>query len=177
MKTGILSIQGSVVEHSNILKQLGVNFILVRSLEDLKPITHLIIPGGESTTLTKLLKVYGLWDELKKRAEDKTIKIFGTCAGAILCEHFGLNAKINRNAYGAQLNSFSANLESKQFPDLKGVFIRAPRFESVGDNVTILARHEDEPVLIEQDNFLACAFHPELADEIRIHEYFLSSKL
>ena len=171
---GILNIQGSVIEHSNILRQLGVDFILVRSKKDLEKITRLIIPGGESTTLTVLLKSSGLWEELKKRAENKTLKIFGTCAGAILCQHFGLNAKIKRNGYGAQLNSFSAELESEQFPHLRGIFIRAPRFQSLGDNVKILARYGNEPVLIQQDNLLAAAFHPELTDDTRVHKYFLN---
>jgi pyridoxal 5'-phosphate synthase pdxT subunit len=176
MNVGILSIQGSVVEHAKILKKLGVNFIFVKNNVALKDLTHLIIPGGESTTLTKLLKECGMWDQLKKRAKHKTLQIFGTCAGAILCEQFGLGAKVTRNAYGAQLNSFSADLESKKFPDLKGLFIRAPKFESVADSVTILAEYKGEPVLIQQNNILASAFHPELTKDTRIHEHFLNNE-
>ncbi len=175
LTVGILAIQGSFAEHAMILKKMRVDFIYVRSLDDLQNLTHLIIPGGESTTLTKLLKAYGIWDQLQKRAENKTLKIFGTCAGAILCQQFGLDIKVNRNGYGAQLNSFTTELTSEKFPNLTGIFIRAPRFQSVGKNVTILAEHTNEPVLIEQDNFLAAAFHPELSDETRIHEYFLQT--
>lgn len=170
---GILSIQGSFAEHGDILKKLHVPFIFVRSKEGLEQLTHLILPGGESTTMTKLLREYDMWNMLEEKIKNKSLHVFGTCAGAILCEKLSMDIKVDRNAYGAQQNSFSAELSSTQFPNLRGVFIRAPKFTSTKKSVTILATHNQKPCLIEQDNMLAASFHPELAGETRIHEYFL----
>lgn len=181
IKVGILSIQGSVIEHMGILKKLKVPFRLVRSKEDLKDLTHLIIPGGESTTLVKLLQEYKIWDQLKERCDPPSprlrraqgqLKIFGTCAGAILLEGLGMNVKVKRNAYGSQLESFSANLTSKKFPNLRGVFIRAPKF-IVSSKAKVLARYKKEPVLVKDKNFLATAFHPEISGDTRVHKFFL----
>ena len=173
MNIGILSLQGSFAEHAQILDKLEVQYELVRDLSTLQKITHLIIPGGESPTMLKLLKSFDMWKTLDNRAKNGEIKILGTCAGAIICERLGMNIKIDRNAYGAQQSSFSAPLESDKFPHLRGVFIRAPKFHDVGDSVDILATFEDHPVLIEEKNFLAAAFHPEIVGDTRIHEYFL----
>ena len=170
---GILAIQGSVIEHEKILQKLNEDYILVRTKEQLQNLTHLIIPGGESTTMEKLLRAYDMWDKLKEKVESRKVKVFGTCAGAILLSKFGMDIEVERNGFGSQLHSFSVNLESKKFPNLKGVFIRAPKFTSHDKDITILATHNDEPVLLEQDNMLACSFHPELSDEIRVHEYFI----
>ncbi|MFA6427136.1 MAG: pyridoxal 5'-phosphate synthase glutaminase subunit PdxT [Candidatus Magasanikbacteria bacterium] len=172
-KIGVLSIQGSFAEHGKILTKLHVPFIFVRSKEKLQTITHLIIPGGESTTLTKLLHEYDMWNMLEEKIKSKLLQVFGTCAGTILCEKLGMDIKVDRNAYGAQQHSFSAELDSTLFPHLRGVFIRAPRFISNGESVKILVTHQQEPCLAEQENFLAASFHPELAGETRIHEYFL----
>lgn len=174
MKVGILALQGSFAEHAQILQQLKIGFIYVRTKEDLKDLTHLIIPGGESTTLRKLLETYGMWESLKLKVESGKLKVFGTCAGAILCQYLGMDVEICRNGFGAQQSSFVAPLDSKKFPELQGVFIRAPRFLSVGNDVEVLASFKNEPVLVQQGPFLALSFHPELCDEARIHEYFLN---
>ncbi len=170
---GILSIQGSFFEHAEILKKINAPFIFVRSKNDLLPITHLIIPGGESTTITKLLKNFGIWEVLEKKLKENKIKIFGTCAGAIICQKLGMDIQIDRNAYGAQQESFISKLNSKQFFNLTGIFIRAPRITSVGKNTKILATFNNDPVLIQQNNFLTSTFHPELSGELRIHNFFL----
>ncbi len=170
MKVGILALQGSFSEHEVVLQKLKQEFILVKTKQDLINLTHLIIPGGESTTIEKLLKKSGMWEELEKSI--KGLKVFGTCAGSILCAKLGMDIEVDRNGYGAQKDSFEAELESEMFSELKGIFIRAPKFK-VGKTGIVLASFNDEPVLVEQDNFLVCSFHPELVGEIRIHEYFL----
>lgn len=173
-QVGILAIQGSFIEHAVILKKLKIPFIFVRTRAEFKKITHLIIPGGESTTLTKLLNAFSWWQILKERLVNNQIKIFGTCAGAILCAKLGMNIEVQRNGYGSQLESFTDQLDSNLFPGLTGIFIRAPRFISINPDVEILASHNNEPVLARQNNFLAAAFHPELCGETRIHNYFLN---
>ena len=175
MKVGILVVQGSFAEHANILEKLGVDFSLVRDLKSFEGVTHLIIPGGESTAMRRLLEADGLWGELESRIKNQEVRILGTCAGAILSEQFGAGVSVVRNAYGAQQDSFSATLKSEKFPDIKGVFIRAPRFKKVEGEV--LATFENEPVLVEDGNFLLAAFHPELAGETRVHAYFLEQPL
>jgi len=172
-KIGILAIQGSFIEHAQILDSMKVPYILVRSKEKLEDLTHLIMPGGESTTMEKLLKEFEIWDLLKQKIDSETIKVFGTCAGAILLSKLGLNISVERNGYGSQLHSFSAKLESEQFPNLHGIFIRAPYLKVEDNNTKVLATHEGRPVLVEQDNILAASFHPELADETRVYKYFL----
>ena len=173
-KIGILSIQGSFVEHAQIMRQLKTPFNFVRSKEDLSLITHLIIPGGESTTMIKLLNDFGMWTILEQKLSKNKIKIFGTCAGAIICQKLGMDIQIERNAYGSQQESFIDKLKSNKFPNLIGVFIRAPRFTSTNLNVKVLATYNNEPVLAQQNNFLVSAFHPELNNELRIHRYFLN---
>ena len=187
MKVGILALQGSFAEHGKVLDKLSVEYIWVRSLDDLKGLTHLIIPGGESTTMEKLLKEFGMWEELqlqitknkerrtksKKTRIEKPLRVFGTCAGAILCQKFGADVVIDRNAYGAQQESFATDLDSSEFKHLKGMFIRAPRIKKMGEEVSVLASDKKEPVLVENQNFLLAMFHPELVGESRIHEYFL----
>ncbi|MBT3538509.1 pyridoxal 5'-phosphate synthase glutaminase subunit PdxT [Candidatus Parcubacteria bacterium] len=172
-KIGILAIQGSVIEHEKILKKLNADYYLVRTKEDLSSLTHLIIPGGESTTMEKLLRTYNIWDILQEKINVKSLNVFGTCAGAILLSKLGMDIEIERNGFGSQLHSFYADIESDKFQNLKGVFIRAPKFTSHSNDVIVLATYNDEPVLLEQNNMLACGFHPELNDEVRIHEWFL----
>ncbi len=176
-KVGILALQGSFAEHAQILKKMGVDFVLVREKETLKDITHLIIPGGESTTLENLLKTFGMWEALQLAINRKQLSVLGTCAGAILISKLfpDCGFMVQRNAYGAQQSSFVDNLESTVFENLEGIFIRAPKL-ILDDKLTktkILARYKGEPVLIEGEGFVAMSFHPELSSEVRIHEYFL----
>lgn len=187
MVIGILDIMGSVEEHASALQKCGVKTILVKSKQDLDKISGLIIPGGESTTIGKLLKLYGLDKEIKKRAQskEKPLAIWGTCAGAILLakkvlnrksENLGLmNVAIERNAYGRQIDSFETEikiptLNSQKIP---AVFIRAPRLRKTGKHVQILAHFEKEPIMIRQKNLLATMFHPELTNDLNIHRYFI----
>mgnify|MGYP000937334257 CR=1 FL=1 len=169
-KVGILALQGSFAEHAKILEQLSQKYIFVRSKQDLENITHLIIPGGESTTLEKLLWEFDMWGHLK----NKKLNIFGTCAGAILCQKLGLDIEIERNAYGAQQASFIAELDSKIFKKLQGVFIRAPKFKVQNKKIKILAHYKQAPVLVQQNNFLVASFHPELRKDTRVHAFFLT---
>ena len=173
MNVGILALQGSFAEHGKVLDALGVEYEFVRSLADLEDLTHLIIPGGESTTMEKLLREFGMWEAIQLRITNDEFRIFGTCAGAILCEKLGAQVSIARNGYGAQQASFTADLTSSQFHNLKGPFIRAPRIEKFEKGVTVLASFQKEPVLVADGNFLLATFHPELVGETRIHAYFL----
>ena len=123
-----------------------------------------------------LLNEYGMWDVIVRKVSDKSLQVFGTCAGAILCAGWGMGVEIDRNAYGAQQASFVGYLESENFFHLQGVFIRAPRFMAADVTCNVLAQFKDQPVLVEQSNFLAATFHPELTDDTRIHEYFLAKE-
>lgn len=172
-KIGVLALQGSFAEHGKMLEKLKKEFIWVRTKDSLEGLTHLIIPGGESTTMMRLLKMFEMWELLEKMVQSGKLKILGTCAGAILCERFGMNTKIDRNAYGSQLSSFVDTLDSEKFSDLEGVFIRAPKFLSVGENCKVLATYQKEPVLVEESNFLAMTFHPEISGNLEVYEYFL----
>ncbi len=181
-QVGILALQGSIIEHEEMLKSLDVEYKKVRSKSDLESISHLIIPGGESTTLRLLLEQKDMWDLFVKRTEwisdqvrnDNVLKVFGTCAGAILCSRAGARFEVDRNGFGSQQHSFIAPLVSQKFPDLEGVFIRAPKFKNIDSSVKILATFEDDPVLFQDRNFLISSFHPELSKEKRIYEYFLN---
>lgn len=176
MNVGILALQGSFVEHAEVLKKMGVNYVLVRDKKSLEGITHLIIPGGESTTMTKLLTKFGMWDFLVQQITEKKINIFGTCAGAILISRLFPDAgfTVERNAYGGQQGSFVTVLASDLFPASEGVFIRAPRIiVEDSSKLEILASYGETPVLVKGDGFWAMSFHPELSDEGRIHQAFL----
>lgn len=173
MKVGILALQGSIVEHAKMLDSLNIEFLKVRTKEDLELISHLIIPGGESSTLQILLEQKDMWEVFQARVQSQELKVFGTCAGAILCARAGAKFEVDRNGFGAQQNSFITALDSAQFPNLKGVFIRAPRFKKVDSSVEVLAIFENEPVLLRDRNFLCASFHPELSGEQRIYECFL----
>jgi 5'-phosphate synthase pdxT subunit len=173
MKVGILALQGSIVEHAKMLESLNVEFVKVRTKEELESVSHLIIPGGESTTLSLLMDQKDMWEMFQARVQRQDLKVFGTCAGAILCARSGAKFEVDRNGFGAQQDSFIAALDSDQFPNLKGVFIRAPRFKNVDVSVEVLATFENEPVLLRDRNFLCASFHPELSGEKRIYEYFL----
>ena len=201
MKIGILGIQGSVKEHFEALKKLAkgeksrgdskIEPVLVKSVSDLAKIKGLIIPGGESTTIGKLLKKFGLGDEIIKRVK-KGMPVWGTCAGAILLakkivgEHgadtLGLmDISIERNGYGRQADSFEMQIEFDLAPAaarfgnsiIPGVFIRAPKIVSAGKGVTVLARYKGEIIAARQKNILITTFHPELTDDLKVHKYFV----
>ncbi len=178
MKIGILNIQGSVKEHLACLKKLSVDVVLVKKPADLEGLGGLIIPGGESTTLEKLLKEFGLRELILKHAKED-MAIWGTCAGAILLAKKGslelMNISVERNAYGGQLESFEVEVkfgenDSQKIP---AVFIRAPRIGHLGKSVEVLAQHNDDAVAVRDGRFLATTFHPELTKDLRVHRYFL----
>lgn len=181
MKIGVLALQGSVKEHVNMLKRCGVEAVLVKLPRDLKDINGLIIPGGESTTIGKLIKKYGFDKEIKRRYSDG-MPIYGTCAGAILLAKKIIDSKqiklglmdisVKRNDYGRQVDSFEAELDIFDKP-FKGIFIRAPVIDAIHDGCKILSRFEDKPVMVEQGNLLVSTFHPELTDDLSIHRYFV----
>ncbi|MCJ7472058.1 MAG: pyridoxal 5'-phosphate synthase glutaminase subunit PdxT [Actinobacteria bacterium] len=186
MNVGVLALQGDFKEHIKMLKDLNVPVIEIRSPKQLEEIDGLIIPGGESTTINKLMNKYGFKERLKDfRRSGKPI--FGTCAGLIILasEVSGkgsglgfIDMKVKRNAYGRQIDSFeemvSINFDHK--PDrngFKSVFIRAPKIVYTGKNVKVLSSLNDEILLAREKNILVCAFHPELTDDTRIHKYFI----
>jgi 5'-phosphate synthase pdxT subunit len=173
VKIGVLAVQGNFRKHMAMLRRLGADVVEVRKPEQLDGLDGLVIPGGESTTFMRLMRLYGL-DEAVRRFEQP---VFGTCAGMIVLdrEHLGLvDLVVDRNAYGRQVASFEADLAlAGQDEPLRGVFIRAPRVREVGDGVEVLAEHGGEPVLVRDGRFLVASFHPELTDDTRVHERFL----
>jgi pyridoxal 5'-phosphate synthase pdxT subunit len=174
VKIGVLAVQGNFREHAAMLRRLGAEAVEVRKPEQLDGLEGLVIPGGESTTFMRLMRLYGL-DEAVRRFEQP---IFGTCAGMIVLdrEHLGLvDLVVDRNAYGRQVASFEADLalEGEDEP-LRGVFIRAPRVRELGAEVEVLAEHDGEPVLVRDGRVLVASFHPELTDDTRVHERFLA---
>ena len=175
MKIGVLAVQGNFREHAAMLRRLGAEPVEVRKPEQLEGLDGLVIPGGESTTFMRLMRLYGL-EEAVRRFERP---ILGTCAGLIVLdrEHLGLlNVAVERNAYGRQVASFESDLDlAGEGAPLRGVFIRAPRVADVGDAVEVLGELEGEPVLLRQGRFLVATFHPELTDDTRVHELFLES--
>jgi len=169
---GVLAIQGSFSEHIERLKSLGVQTRQIRNLNDTNQISALILPGGESTTLIKLLQKTGLDKYLIEQAK-KGMPIYGTCAGMIILSNLKLiDIEIERNAYGSQSFSFETEIDflGKNF---NGIFIRAPRIKKLGKSVKILAKKDNEAVLVEENNILAGSFHPELTNNNQIHKYFL----
>lgn len=191
MKIGVLALQGAFIEHMHLLRKLGVEAVEVRLPEDLEGLDGLIIPGGESTTIGKLATLYGLMAPLRTFAAEKPV--WGTCAGMIfMARKIGveqpllgiMDITVERNAFGRQVDSFEADLEvpalsangqpAAPFP---AVFIRAPRLVAANEpaGVQILARLADgTPVAAQQGHWLVTAFHPELTNDPRFHEYFLS---
>ena len=173
MKIGVLAVQGNFREHVQMLRRLGVDAVEIRKPEELEGLDGLVVPGGESTTFMRLMRLYGL-DEALRRFQGP---VLGTCAGMIVLdrEHLGLvDVAVDRNAYGRQVASFEADLrlEGDERP-LRGVFIRAPRVREAGPDVEVLAALDGEPVALRQGRFIVAAFHPELTDDTRIHERFL----
>ena len=186
MKVGVLALQGAFREHREVLDALGVETVEVRTPAELGALDALILPGGESTTMSKLLDSSGVRAPLAACLADG-LPVLGTCAGMILLarevvdgrpdqESFdAVDIVVRRNAYGRQRDSFETELDvvglrGGPFP---GVFIRAPRIESVGEGVDVLASHDDVPVLVRQGSVVVASFHPELSGDLRLHEWFL----
>jgi 5'-phosphate synthase pdxT subunit len=173
VKIGVLAVQGNFREHAAVLRRLGADVVEVRKPDQLDGLDGLVIPGGESTAITRLMRLYGLEEAIRRF----TGAVFGTCAGMILLDrsHLGLvDVDVDRNAYGRQVHSFEADLalEGDDEP-LRGVFIRAPRVRDHGPAVDVLAEHDGEAVLLRQGRFLVATFHPELTDDTRVHEKFV----
>jgi 5'-phosphate synthase pdxT subunit len=173
VKIGILAVQGDFREHAAVLRRLGAEPVEVRKAEELADIDGLVIPGGESTAITRLIRIYGLEEALRRFDRP----VFGTCAGMILLDrdHLGLvDVVVRRNAYGRQVASFEADLKvAGDGETLRGVFIRAPRVAEAGPEVEVLAELNGEPVLLRDGRYLVASFHPELTDDTRVHERFL----
>ena len=173
MRIGVLAVQGNFREHAAMLRRLGVDSVEVRKPEQLEGLDALVIPGGESTTFMRLMRLYGL-DEAVRTFEGP---ILGTCAGMIVLDrrHLGaVDIEVDRNAYGRQVASFEADLSvTGDIEPLRGVFIRAPRVREVGPGVEVLAELDGEPVLLREGRVIVASFHPELTDDTRVHERFL----
>ena len=184
MKIGILALQGAFIEHEKMIEKLGVEVFEIRKKSDLQEnrMDGLILPGGESTAMGKLLHDLDMFDDLKRLIQDG-LPTFGTCAGLILLAkdiendakvHFGLmDIKVKRNAYGRQLGSFFTENEFKHVGIVPMTFIRAPYIESVSDNVEILSIVDGHIVAAKQNNMIVTSYHPELNDDYRVHEFFL----
>ena len=169
---GVLAVQGNFREHAGMLRRLGAEAVEVRKPEQLEGLDGLVVPGGESTTFMRLMRLYGL-DEALRRFQGP---VLGTCAGMIVLdrEHLGLmDIAVERNAYGRQVASFEADVHLEGEEPLRGVFIRAPRVREAGEAVEVLGKLDGEPVLLRQGRFLVASFHPELTDDTRVHERFL----
>ena len=184
MKIGVLALQGAAAEHIQMMSALGAEAVPVRLPSELDGIDALIIPGGESTTISKLLSDYGLMEPIRLLAK-KGFPIFGTCAGLVLLakkvpnlqmESIGMmDIEVKRNAFGRQVDSFEADLKIPALHNgtFHGIFIRAPIIEKAERGVEVLCQLNGKPVAVRQGKLLACAFHPELTDDLRLHKYFL----
>jgi 5'-phosphate synthase pdxT subunit len=182
-RVGVLALQGGFEAHAKALAALDADAVEVRRPRALASLAGLILPGGETTTLLNLMRDEPWFEELKRFHAAGGV-LWGTCAGAILLSRqviepaqpsLGLlDAVIARNAFGRQVDSFEALLDVRgQREPLRAIFIRAPRFRSLGSQVEVLSRWEDEPVLVRQGRVLACTFHPELTGDVRLHRMFL----
>lgn len=187
VRIGVLTLQGGFDKHIESLQALGVETVKVREAEELDLIDGLIIPGGESTTIIRLLKNFGIYNFLRDKIE-KGLPVLGTCAGMILLScgissHKQqdtlnlMNFKVSRNDYGRQIDSFDARLKIKGLGEepVPAVFIRAPRITEISDSVEILCEYEGSPVMVKEKNMIAASFHPELTSDLRIHSYFIST--
>jgi 5'-phosphate synthase pdxT subunit len=182
MKAGVLALQGDFREHAAAFAALGATPIEVRTADQVAEIDCLAIPGGESTTIGKLARAYDLVEPIRERAMGG-MPVLGTCAGMIVLARevdggeplFALmDIAVRRNAYGRQVDSFEADLDVRGIEHpVRGVFIRAPWIERVGDAVEVLATFEDRPVVLEQDNLVVASFHPELVGETGLHDYLV----
>ncbi len=187
LKVGVLALQGDVREHLSALDAAGVSPRPVKRADELAGVDAMVLPGGESTTIGKLLDRFGLLEPLRDRAADG-MPLYGTCAGLILMardivgahvspRRLGvLDVVVRRNAYGRQVDSFEADLEVTGFDEpFRAVFIRAPSIEEVGQDVEVLATVEGTAVLVRQGSLLASSFHPEMTSDARIHELFVNT--
>ncbi|MBL8692738.1 MAG: pyridoxal 5'-phosphate synthase glutaminase subunit PdxT [Planctomycetes bacterium] len=193
VRAGVLALQGASDPHLRALAACGVKPMEVRTQAELDAVTHLVIPGGESTTMHHLLTLFDLWNPIRERASAGTLSLFGTCAGAILLgraprgeesrpPRLGLlDAVVERNAFGRQVDSFVEELPLAGLdgdggsggPPFLCTFIRAPRIRSVGPAVEVLGSRRGEPILVRAPGLLASTFHPELTGDVRIHRLFL----
>jgi len=186
MKIGVLAVQGAVTEHLNHLKKCGIETVAVKDSESLNKTCGLIIPGGESTTIGKLIEIFGLADLIRERNRQGSLAVFGTCAGMVLLARdimdgikgqprLGLmDIEVQRNAFGRQRESFETELDFDTLESpLTAVFIRAPIVKKTGPEVETLAELPEGIVAARQGNLLVTSFHPELADDLRIHQYFI----
>ena len=184
MRVGVLALQGDFREHIAALSAIGVEAVAVKTESEINSVDALILPGGESTTIAKLARIFGVFDTLKTRINSGT-PIYGSCAGLILLadrildgvagqETFGgLNITARRNAFGRQVDSFEGEIEFNGLGKLNGVFIRAPWVEEVGEGVVVLATSHGHPVAVRQGNILATSFHPELTNDYSVHKFFV----
>ncbi len=181
-RVGVLALQGDFACHQRSLAALGVQAVRVSMPQDLEGLNALVMPGGESTTMLRLLEATGLRVPIEKFVREKPV--LGTCAGLILLAREAgtlpfltlgaIDVAVERNAYGRQIDSFSAELDTPVLgAPLHGVFIRAPRIRSVGEGVEVIARRGDEPVGVRQGQAVGIAFHPELTQDLRLHRWFL----
>ena len=184
---GVLALQGAFEAHQHVLGQLGFETVQVRTPSDLKLVGALVMPGGESTTMSHLLLTSGLFESIDTRLK-QGMPVFGTCAGMILLakdvldgrsdqKSFGaIDIDVKRNAYGRQIDSFETDIAVDGFvDDFHAVFIRAPQIARCGEGVTVLARHGQDVVLARQGSVMVSSFHPELASDVRIHSLFADS--
>ena len=184
MKIGVLALQGAVAEHIRSLTAAGAEAVAIKRVEELADLDGLVIPGGESTTIGKLMRKYGFIEAIQQFHENGK-GLFGTCAGLIILAerieneanaHLQLmDITVARNAFGRQKESFETDLPVKGINEpVRAVFIRAPLIKSVGPKVTVLSEYNGEIVLTRQNNLLACSFHPELTSDYRLHSYFIN---
>lgn len=181
-RVGVLALQGDFEAHCKALRNLGAEASEVRTLSELEAVDGLVIPGGESTTMLKLLDLENMFEPLKRFGASKPI--FGTCAGAILLARHVTNPQqpslglmdieVQRNAYGRQIDSRIVHIAGEGFDDLEAVFIRAPIIRATGAGVKVLARYQGDAVLAEEGRHMVATFHPELTADSRIHKLFLS---
>jgi len=188
VRIGVLALQGDVREHARSLSDCGVSASLVRRASELERVDALVIPGGESTTIAKLARTFGIFDEISARIKNG-MPTYGSCAGMILLanqvldaivgqETFGgLDVTVRRNAFGRQVDSFENDITFNGITEIpvRAVFIRAPWVENVGIGVTVLAQVQGHPVAVRQGSIVATSFHPELTGDNRIHKYFVDS--
>lgn len=184
MRVGVLALQGDFREHIAALSAIGVNAVAVKTESEINSVDALVLPGGESTTIAKLARIFGVFDLIKSRISSG-LPVYGSCAGLILLsnkildgvegqETFGgLDITSRRNAFGRQVDSFEGEIEFSGIGKLNGVFIRAPWVEEVGSSVTVLATSHGHPVAVKQGNILATSFHPELTTDHAVHRYFV----
>jgi 5'-phosphate synthase pdxT subunit len=174
LRIGVLALQGAFREHAAALRKLGADIVEVRLPDELDGLDGLVIPGGESTTIMRLAELYGLDGAIRSYSG----AVFGTCAGMIVLdrEHLDLaDLVVDRNAFGRQVRSFEADVDlTGDAIPLHGVFIRAPRIRSLGEGVEVLGELDGEPVLVRDGRLLLASFHPELTDDLRVHELFMT---